>query len=477
MPASPPATIREAAKLLGEWKVSSVELTEAALERARSAQPRLNAFIEIEDEIALDQAKKTDSLRARGVRVGPLHGIPLAHKDMFAQAGRICGCGSRIRASHVPQSTSNVMQRLESAGAVSLGRLNMSEFALGPTGHNAHYGRALNPIVPERISGGSSSGSGAAVGGGVLLGALGSDTGGSIRLPAACCGAVGIKPTQGRVSTSGAMPLSSSQDCIGPLARNVEDAYCILQAISMSGTDPALHNTPALMEMPGNCKHIRVGVLQGTFVRELHPAVENAVELAARRLAKVCKTVTAAPCPDFSMMPELTNVVAMAEAAAFHYDWMRSRPEEYGPQTRVRLAQGLAIPGPIYLRALHMRGPLLAQFLETAFSEADILIAPVMPFLPPEASQVDAGDTPEMADVISRLTSLTRPFSYLGLPVVSVPVATSREEGLPIGLQIIARPWREDLAAAVAASLERASDLPPITDHPADSMRQAKVTP
>ncbi len=461
-----PASIKEAAALLGTWKMSSVELTEATLAFARETQPRLNAFIDIEEEVALSQARQSDSLRARGARVGPLHGIPLAHKDMFAQAGRICGCGSKIRSTHVPSRTSAVMQRLEAAGAVSIGRLNMSEFALGPTGHNAHYGRAMNPIAADRITGGSSSGAGAAVGGSVVLGALGSDTGGSIRLPAACCGVVGIKPTQGRVNTRGAMPLSHSLDCIGPLARTVEDAYWILQAIAGSDAD---HRDAAKGEAgaglpapPDNCRAIRVGVLQGTFVRDLQPVVEAALETAAKQLARVCRSVRSAPCPDLSSVPELTNVVAMAEAATVHFDWMRSRPEDYGPQTRVRLSQGLAIPAPIYLRARQMRGPLLAGFLDTAFGDADVLIAPVMPFLPPFASKVDAGDSPEMADVINRLTNFTRPFTFLGLPVVTVPVART-PEGLSVGLQVIARPWREDLAAGVAAALERLCDLPPVT--------------
>lgn len=236
-----PTTLKEAAEAILAGRITSVEMTTAALARAKSSHERLNAFIEIEEGPVLEAARAADVALAAGRTVGPLHGVPLAHKDMYDRAGFVTGCGSKIRKGHVATSTSTVMQRLQAAGALSIGRLNMSEFAMGPTGHNFHHGRALNPIDAARITGGSSSGSGSAVGGGVVLAALGSDTGGSIRLPAACCGTVGIKPTQGRVSRHGAMPLSFSQDCVGPLARSVADAYLLLQLIAGGRTRHDLH--------------------------------------------------------------------------------------------------------------------------------------------------------------------------------------------------------------------------------------------
>ena len=435
-------------------------MTLAALERSKASQDKLNAFIEIEEEAALAAAQTADELRATGHALGPLHGVPLAHKDMYDRAGFFTGCGSKIRAGHVASSTSTVMQRLGAAGAISIGRLNMSEFAMGPTGHNFHHGRAINPVDPERITGGSSSGSGAAVGGGVVLAALGSDTGGSIRLPAACCGVVGIKPTQGRVSRHGAMPLSFSQDCIGPLARSVEDAYWLLQLIS--GTD-GQDTTCAAIDPPGaltsDLSTLRIGMAGGIFADNLD--ADTAIGLATARevLAESAGSVTAAPIPDFTAIAELANAVAMAEAGSFHFDWMRDRPEDYGPQVRMRLSQSLAIPAPIYLRALQARSIMLKHFLDTAFAEADVLIAPTMPFVVPRSTDVDVGSSPSMNAVISAMTSLTRPFSYLGLPVVTVPVGVSAQ-GLPVALQIIARPWREDLAASVALHLERRLALP-----------------
>ncbi|MBO9134709.1 MULTISPECIES: amidase [Rhizobium] len=459
-----PTTLKEAAEAILAGRITSVEMTTAALARAKSSHERLNAFIEIEEGPVLEAARAADVALAAGRTVGPLHGVPLAHKDMYDRAGFVTGCGSKIRKGHVATSTSTVMQRLQAAGALSIGRLNMSEFAMGPTGHNFHHGRALNPIDAARITGGSSSGSGSAVGGGVVLAALGSDTGGSIRLPAACCGTVGIKPTQGRVSRHGAMPLSFSQDCVGPLARSVADAYLLLQLIA----GPDGHDTTCMdADKPGallsDLSSLRIGIAGGPFADGLESDVAGGMETAIRALSPDVAGIAAAPLPDLSAIAELANAVAMAEAGTVHFDWMRERPEDYGPQIRMRLSQSLAIPAPIYLRALQMRSVMLREFLETTFAGIDVLIAPTMPFIPPLSSEVDVGTSPTMNAVVSAMTAFTRPFSYLGLPVVTVPVSMSAG-GLPIALQIVARPWREDLAASVALRLERAVGLTAFTD-------------
>jgi aspartyl-tRNA(Asn)/glutamyl-tRNA(Gln) amidotransferase subunit A len=455
-----PASLAQAADAIKARRISAVELTQAALDRAKSSHERLNAFIDMEDEAALRAAHRADEALARGEATGALHGVPLAHKDMYDRKGFVTGCGSKIRATHKAADTSTVMQRLEAAGAISIGRLNMSEFAMGPTGHNFHHGRALNPIDPARITGGSSSGSGSAVGGGVVLAALGSDTGGSIRLPAACCGVVGIKPTQGRVSRHGVMPLSFSQDCVGPLARSVEDAYRLLQLIAgPDGRDTTCVAAPELSALTDDVSTLRVGILGGLFEAGLDAVVGAAVEATAQVLSKEVATLAMVKGTEMPSVAELANVVAMAEAGTVHFDWMRERPQDYGPQIRMRLSQSLAIPAPIYLRALQIRATMLKTFLAETFATADILIAPVMPFLPPLSSEVDIGTSPKMNAVVSGLTSFTRPFSFLGLPVVTLPVAAS-PEGLPIAMQIIARPWREDLAASVARRLEQVLALP-----------------
>ncbi|WP_320199613.1 amidase [Agrobacterium sp. rho-13.3] len=455
-----PTSLTQAADAIRAGKITSVQMTEAALFRAKASHKRLNAFIEIEEGSAIDAARAADAALASGHAVGPLHGVPLAHKDMYDRAGFITGCGSKIRAGHIATSTSTAMDRLQAAGALSIGRLNMSEFAMGPTGHNFHHGRALNPIDGARITGGSSSGSGSAVGGGVVLAALGSDTGGSIRLPAACCGIVGIKPTQGRVSRHGVMPLSFSQDCVGPLARSVEDAYLLLQLISgPDGRDTTCMDVEKPDELLRDLSSLRIGIAGGLFAERLENDVVQGIETAISALKPDVASIASAAIPDLTSMAELANAVAMSEAGAVHFDWMRERPEDYGPQIRMRLSQSLAVPAPIYLRALQIRAVMLKEFLDTAFAGADVLIAPTMPFVPPLSAEVDIGTSPKMNAVVSAMTSFTRPFSYLGLPVVTVPVSASAE-GLPIALQIVARPWREDIAASVALRLEQALALP-----------------
>lgn len=456
-----PRSFAEAMQVIKERRVSCLELTTAALQRAKARQERLNAFIEIEEEAALSAAHRADDALARGEPIGPLHGVPLAHKDMYDRKGFVTGCGSKIRADHVAQETSTVMQRLETAGAISIGRLNMSEFAMGPTGHNVHHGRALNPIDPARVTGGSSSGSGSAVGGGVVLAALGSDTGGSIRLPAACCGVVGIKPTQGRVSRHGVMPLSFSQDCVGPLARNVADAYRLLKIIAgPDGKDTTCLAGRQLVPLSEDLSHLRVGLLGGAFEQGLDDVVGAALDTCRGALVREVGWFGAVSSVEMPAITELANVVAMAEAGTVHFDGMRDCPDDYGPQIRMRLSQSIAIPAPIYLRALQMRSVLLESFLSVAFGKADVLIAPVMPFLPPLSSEVDIGASAKMNAVVSAMTAFTRPFSFLGLPVTTLPVAIS-SEGLPVAIQVIARPWREDLATSLAHRLEQILSLAP----------------
>lgn len=464
-----PATLSEAASLVRSGKVSSVDLTLAALDRAETTHARLNAFIHIDRNGALAAARAADKAVAEGRRLGALHGVPLAHKDMYDHKGKITGCGSKIRADHVATTNASVIDRLQAAGTFSIGRLNMSEFAMGPTGHNHHHGRAINPIDSARITGGSSSGSGAAVGGGVVLAALGSDTGGSIRLPAACCGVVGIKPTQGRVPRSGVMPLSFSQDCVGPLARTVEDAFTILKVISgPDGKDDTCVDKHFL-PLADDISAIRIGIGGGMFVDGLTAEVGIAMYETIKALGPHVSSISDVAMPDLGGIAELANAVSMSEAAAAHFDWMRERPEDYGPQLQSRLAQGLTIPAPIYLRALQIRARMLDAFLNSAFAGCDAIIVPTMPFVAPLDADVNVGAGPLMNSVLAGMTVFTRPFSYLGLPVVTLPVKKSN--GLPVAVQIVARPWREDIAASVARTLETVLAVGRF--HPLETIRPA----
>ncbi|WAP68294.1 amidase [Jiella pelagia] len=448
-------SLGRAAQAIRDREISSFELTEAALERAHATQPSLNAFIEIEDETALAAAAAADEALAAGVAMGPLHGVPLAHKDMYDRKGRVTGCGSKIRKDHVAATTATVIARLDAAGQIHLGRLNMSEFAVGPTGFNAHHGRACNPLDPARITGGSSSGSGAAMASGSAFAALGSDTGGSIRIPAACCGIVGIKPTQGRVSRHGAMPLSASQDCIGPLTRTVADAELVLSLIAGADPlDPASIDAPPVERAP-TVAALRIGVVrQGFFADGLDPEVAGSIVEATRILERAGASIIEAKLPPMEDVIELANLVAMSEGAAIHLDWLRQRPQEYGEQVRARLVQALGTAAPVYLRALQLRATLLARTLAETFASCDALLVPTMPTLPPISADVEVGASEAMTRVLVGLSKFTRPFSFLGLPALSVPMPATAA-GLRPSAQLVAGPWQEGLLFTLGDALER----------------------
>src|SRR6185503_551385 len=301
----------------------SKELVEACRARIERWQPRINAFV-------------SQELRNGGGE-GPLGGMPLAHKDMFYRAGRVSNCGSKIRRGWVAGETSAALERLDAAGALDLGTLNMAEFAYGPTGHNEHWGDCCNPWNPDTITGGSSSGSGAAVAARLVFGALGSDTGGSVRLPAAACGITGLKTTWGRVSRHGAMPLSHSLDTIGPLARSAEDCALLLQAIAgFDPRDPLSSREPVqdYSESIQTKTSIRVAISTRWIERNADPEVAAAVLAAATALDRNPVEVEA---PDFDALSAHCLVVMQAEASAQHSRWMRERPGDYSPAVRARL--------------------------------------------------------------------------------------------------------------------------------------------
>ena len=410
---------------------------------------------------------------AAGEATGPFHGVPLAHKDMLDRPGRVTGCGSKIRADHVASTQATVLARLDSAGALDMGRLNMSEFALGPTGVNAHHGRSCNPWNPEVITGGSSAGSGAAIASGVAFAAIGSDTGGSIRLPAGICGVAGLKPTQGRISRHGAMPLSFSQDCLGPMAPSVADVAAFYAVIAgPDGLDPTVAQRPVTpAKVRDSLKGLRMGVSEA-WLNGADPETLSALRSALKTFESLGAEIVAVTLPDVGEFGELANIVSITEAAAIHGDWLRDRPDDYGPQVRARLRQGAAIPGALYLRAIAMRAPLLENMV-AAFGEAHMLVMPNMPILPPKFSEVDGaagagGPAGAVAipAMVASLTRYTRPISYLGLPALTQPVGWSTS-GLPIGMQIVGRPFAEAMILSAGMTYETAAGfhrrrLPPM---------------
>ncbi|MCA3104733.1 MAG: amidase [Rhodocyclaceae bacterium] len=465
MAADIPVTLVDALAALGAGTFSSVELTAACIERAQAAQPRLNVFISLEADAALAAARASDEARARAGRsapaLGPLHGVPLAHKDMYYRAGKVATCGSRIRRDWVAPVTSTALARLDAAGSINLGTLNLAEFAFSPTGHNVHFGDCCNPWNPAYITGGSSSGSAAGVAAGLFYGALGSDTGGSIRVPAALCGVSGIKPTWGRVSRAGAMPLSQSLDHVGPLARSIADCAWLLQAIA--GADPAdptasVRPVPDLVGALGlPIAGLRIGLPDGYFDRDLAAPIAAALEAAAAVFEGLGARVVRVPMPALEPVNAAGTVLMWAEAASAHQAWLAERPQDYGAQVRSRLEHGAALGALQYQQALKQRGPALDDFCSRVFDRCDLLLAPTHAQPVPTRGETDLVDRPEAAAVLGALTRLTRPFNYLGLPTASLPAGFD-SRGMPIGLQLVGAPWSEALLCTAGDAFQRETD-------------------
>jgi aspartyl-tRNA(Asn)/glutamyl-tRNA(Gln) amidotransferase subunit A len=449
------------AQAIAQKRLSSREATQSCLDRIAQWQPRLNAFIAIEADAALAAADAADAVLAQGGKPGALHGVPLAHKDMYYDAGRVVTCGSKIRRDFVPRVTSTALQRLKDAGTIRLGSLQMAEFAYGPTGHNSHYGPVHNPWAPDHITGGSSSGSGAAVAARLSFAALGSDTGGSIRMPAHFCGVTGLKTTVGRISRAGAMPLSQSLDTVGPLARSAED--CALLLGLMAGADPEdptavagpLPDYLAAVRQP--IKGLAIGIPRAFYVEDLDPEVARILDATIAVLKGEGATLVEVELPDQRQLSAASQLVLAVEAAAFHKRWLIERPQDYGLQVLMRLQNGLAIPGVSYLEALRWRGPALAAHL-AAVAGVDAVIAPVAPVAAPTIAASDVGNSPDAEAVIQRLTRFTRPINYLGLPSLAIPAGFT-SGGLPVGIQLVGRSFDEAVLLRIGAAFQRATDF------------------
>ncbi|WP_300297568.1 amidase [Ferrovibrio sp.] len=447
----------EAARAVAQGKLTAQALTEACLARVEAWQPRLNAFIRLEAEAAIKAAKAADRARKRGVKGGPLAGVPLAHKDMYYRAGRETSCGSAIRRHWKATETATALQRLDAAGALDLGRLNMAEFAFGPTGHNYHYGHARNPWNTDRITGGSSSGSAAAVAARLVFGALGSDTGGSIRQPAHFCGLVGMKPTWGRVSRAACMPLSYSLDTVGPLTRRVEDSALLLNLLA--GADPR-DPTASMAPVEDYLRAARSGAVRGLklavprryFWDKLNKPSAALLEQALGVFAKFGVRIIEMTPPDMDAITAAANVIVSAEAAALHGNWLRTRPNLYSDQVRARLENGLALSAIDYIDAQRWRSDAITGFLK-AMNGADAVFAPVGDRPAPTIEETDVAGRPEAGKTIAALTRLTRPINYLGLPAMTVPAGFVRG-GLPVGFQLIGRPFGEALLYRLAGAFE-----------------------
>ncbi|MBL6945573.1 MAG: amidase [Rhodospirillales bacterium] len=462
-------SLADVATAIENRDVSSFEVTQAAVRELETRGRDLNVVAGIDPESVLSAARRADDELAAGRRRGPLHGVPLAHKDMYYRAGRISGCGSRIREDFVPEVTSTALERLDAAGALDIARLNMVEFAAGPSGHNEIVGTVSNPWNPGYLTGGSSSGPAAAVSGRMVYGALGSDTGGSIRLPASACGLTGIKATYGRVSRFGAMPLSFSLDHVGPLTRTVEDCALMLQIISgYDPHDPTSSRNPVpdfRQQLENGVKGCRIAVPENYFYDPLAGDVTKVMQESIRVFEKLGAEIVPVPVPGIEGANPLVTLIIAVEAAAYHDRWMRERPQDYGKQTLGRFRAGLFFPGVRYVEALSFRQEFLARFNEAVFSKADVLHAPVWPYPVPTIAESDLEANPGFSEFVMNLTHCTRPFNYLGLPTLSVPGGYT-DNGLPCGFQLIGRAFDETTLFRFARAYERetgwTSEAPPI---------------
>src|SRR5437588_4486618 len=452
-------TLKDLAAAIRRRKVSSAEATKALLARIEAWQPKLNAFARVEAEDALKAARAADRALAAGKAKGPLHGVPLAHKDMYYVKGTLAEWGSTIRSGWMAPTPATAVARLEAAGAFRLGALNMVEFAFGPTGHNVHTGHVRNPWNPAHITGGSSSGSGSAVAARLIPAALGSDTGGSIRMPAHFCGVTGLKPTNGRVSLANAMPLSFTLDTVGPLARTAED--CALIAAAIAGPDPLDPTTDGAP--PWNAKDAKrapkgmtVGVPKTFYVDDLEPDIAKAFEEAIAAFKTLGARIVQVDLPDQNLVSAAALIVIAVEAATTHAPWLRARAADYGEQVRNRLANGLAFTAVEYLEALRWRGPALAAHL-AAIGECDVILAPAVRTVAPTIAETDVGGGANAEPVILGITRFMRPINYLGLPALVVPGGFG-QHNMPIGLQLIGRPFRDETLIALGSAFQAATD-------------------
>jgi len=447
-------------KLVESKELSPVEIIDAHLARIEATEPVLNSFITLLPDEARAAARRAEADIQRGRYLGPLHGIPVGLKDLYNTAGVRTTSGSRIFDTFIPQEDCTVAARFRQAGAILLGKLNMHQFAYGPTGENPDYGHMHNPWDPELVTGGSSGGSGSATAAGQCTITTGSDTGGSIRIPAALCGIVGLKPTYGLVSRYGLTPLSWCMDHPGPMVRTVEDAALTMNVIA--GHDPK-DVASAKVDVPdytgaltGDVRGLRIGVPQEFLEAPLDPQVGQAVRDALDLLESMGAVVTEVSLPMFSQSQAISTAILMAEAAAYHRDLLVKDGDKLYPPVRLRLEAGLFISAADYLRAQQGR-TLFDRQVRELLEKVDLLAGPTEPVTAPEllATKVQAGE--HTLGTTAALTQYTRPYNITGTPAISIPCGFS-DTGLPIALQLAGRPFDEMTVLRAAHAYELATD-------------------
>jgi aspartyl-tRNA(Asn)/glutamyl-tRNA(Gln) amidotransferase subunit A len=443
--------IQEAAAKLRAREVSAVELAQQSLRRIHAEQQRLNAFITITEELALAQARQADDELARGIDRGPLHGIPYALKDVFATRGIRTTVGSKIFFDHVPDHDSAVYEKLTEAGAVLMGKTGLQEFAYGITCNNPHFGAIRNPHDPARVPGGSSGGSGAAVAAGMVFFAMGSDTGGSIRIPAAFCGCAGLKPTSGRVSRYGVMPLDFSLDHMGPLARTATDAGLALNAIAGFDARDDTSSRRPVDDYAGEASSLnatRIGIPENFYNQRVAPEVAAAFAKAIQNSEAAGAHLISIQLPDPAEINVVSRVILLSEASAALEPWLHRRAD-FGTDVMALLDQGRLISATDYINAQRLRRLYQREWAKV-WSGIDCIFTPSAPIVAPKIGQATIEIDGVNEDVRLASTRFVRAINVLGLPAISVPLPS---DGLPIGLQVIGRPFDEPRIIALASAI------------------------
>ncbi|TGN77312.1 AtzE family amidohydrolase [Bradyrhizobium yuanmingense] len=445
-------TASEIASAVAGRKMSALDATEAALARIERHDGILNSFTDVTAERARAKARAIDADIAAGRKVGPLAGVPFAVKNLFDVAGLPTRAGSKINRDLAPaRRDATLIERMEAAGAVLVGALNMGEYAYDFTGENIHDGPSRNPHDTTRMSGGSSGGSGSAVGGALVPIALGSDTNGSIRVPSSFCGIFGLKPTYGRLSRARSFPFVASLDHLGPFARSAADLALAYDAMQGPDADDGACTTrglePTLPLIANPISDLRIAIAGGHFQKNVFPEAIEAVS----RVAKALGATKIVDVPEASRARAAAYVITTTEGASLHLDRLRKRPHDFDPAVRDRLIAGAMVPAALVDRAQKFRRWYRAQLAEI-FRSVDVLLAPATPCTAPKLGQVNFNLDGVELPVRANIGIHTQPISFIGLPVVAVPVPL---EPLPIGVQIICAPWREDIALRVAHALEK----------------------
>lgn len=454
-------SLAEAARLMRKKEVSPVDLVDAALTRIHQIDPTLHAFISVYEQ-AREVAKAAEMMMAAGHDLGPLHGVPIALKDNIALKGLRTTAGSKVLSDWLPDSDATVAARLRSSGAIILGKLNMHEFAWGGTSDNPHYGAVRNPWNTDRFPAGSSGGSGAAVAARMCWGAIGTDTGGSIRLPSAINGIVGIRPTYGRVSNHGIIPLAWSMDTAGPMTRTVED--CALMFSVVAGHDPNDPTTSKvavsdyLAGLGGGVKGLRIGVVPGYFFHHLQQPVYDAIQSALSTFESLGARIEEVDIQNIHGNISAQLMIESCEPSTYHQRWLRQRPQDYGEDVRVLLEVGELLLATQYLQAQRYRELLRQEFMD-AFRHVDVFVCPTLPFTatPVGAMKVVIENGVE-EDMLSAIMQFTGVPSLTGLPSLAVPCGFD-PDGLPVGMQIIGRPFDEATLFRAGAAFQTVTDF------------------